>query len=209
MNGFIKICGLANERDVTATLVLRPDAVGFIFWPKSPRGVTAEQVRAWTRNRMPEGVRKVGVFVDASVEELRRIAEVAELDILQLHGHEDAEKICSLDWPVWKVLHLDRLPAEWENLPVERFLIDSGTVEMPGGTGVRVDTDRVAAFVKASKLPVVLAGGLKASTVGHAICQVRPAGVDVSSGVEARPGQKDLGAVEDFIQQARAAFLTL
>ena len=207
--GIIKICGLANEADVVATLEMKPDAVGFIFWPKSPRAVTPEQVRDWTKDRMPAGIKKVGVFVNATSEELQKSVKIAGLDILQLHGEESADVINALDCPVWKVLHLDRLPQGWDSLPVERVLIDSGTVEMPGGTGVRVDTDRAANFVKQSKLRVLLAGGLKADTVADAIVKVRPYGVDVSSGVERVPGQKDLDAVRSFIQNARNAFLTL
>lgn len=202
MKCFIKICGLANAADVEATVACAPDALGFIFWAKSPRAVTPAQVGDWTRD-LPAGLRKVGVFVDALPEEIKRSAEMAGLDVIQLHGDQMFE---DLGLPVWKVLHLDRLPAGFENFPAEAYLIDSGTVDMPGGTGLRVDTERASAFVKQSKLPVVLAGGLKAGTVGNAIREVRPAGVDVSSGVELRPGQKDLGAVKDFIQQAREAF---
>ncbi len=208
-NGLIKICGLANEADVVATLEMKPDYVGFIFWPKSPRAVTPGQVRDWTKGRMPAGTKKVGVFVNASREELQQSAEIAGLDVLQLHGDESAEMINDLDCPVWKVLHLDRLPEGFDKLPVEALLIDSGTVEMPGGTGVRVDTDRAADFVKQSNLPVLLAGGLKADSVADAISKVRPSGVDVASGVERAPGQKDLDAVRSFIQNARNAFLTL
>ncbi|MDF3128952.1 phosphoribosylanthranilate isomerase [Kiritimatiellaeota bacterium B1221] len=208
-NGLIKICGLANEGDVLETIAYQPDALGFIFYAKSPRAVTPQQVWDWTKDRVPAGMRKVGVFVDASVEEIQRSAEVAGLDVLQLHGGESAEVIRALELPVWKVLHLDRLPDGFETLPVEGLLIDSGTVEMPGGTGIRVDTDRAADFISQSKLPVLLAGGLKADTVADAILKVRPSGVDVASGVERAPGQKDLAAVRSFIQNARKAFLTL
>jgi phosphoribosylanthranilate isomerase len=202
MKSFIKICGLATAADVAATAACAPDALGFIFWAKSPRAVTPAQVGEWTRD-LPPGLRKVGVFVDALPEEIQRSAEVAGLDVIQLHGDQMFE---DLGLPVWKVLHLDRLPSGFEKFPAEAYLIDSGTVDMPGGTGVRVDTERATAFVKQSKLPVVLAGGLKAGTVGDAIREVRPSGVDVSSGVERCPGHKDLGAVRDFIHQARDAF---
>ncbi|MGA0333733.1 MAG: phosphoribosylanthranilate isomerase [Kiritimatiellia bacterium] len=209
MKDFIKICGLANRQDVEETLALAPDALGFIFYAKSPRAVTPEQVGEWTRDLVPPTMKKVGVFVDATVEEMHRAAGIAGLDILQLHGRENAETVSALELPVWKVLHLDRLPEGWEQLPVEALLIDSGTVEMPGGTGVSVNTGAAAEFICKSNLPVVLAGGLKAGTVGEVIREVRPCGVDVSSGVELAPGRKDMPSVAEFIRNAREAFSTL
>lgn len=206
MKDIIKICGLANEEDVQATLELEPNAVGFIFWPKSPRGVTAEQVATWTHDRVPEGIRKVGVFVDHSVEEIQQAVTTAGLDVVQLHGPYTADQISRIGSPVWRVLHVDRLPEDWNEVPVEALLVDSGTVEMPGGTGIRVDTDAAEALIQTSTFPVVLAGGLKASTVSQAIREAKPNGVDVSSGVESHPGKKDLQAVREFIQQSREAF---
>ncbi|WFB34698.1 phosphoribosylanthranilate isomerase [Kiritimatiellota bacterium B12222] len=209
MKGFVKICGLAQADDVEATLALQPDAVGFIFWSKSPRAVSPEQVNMWTQGLVPEGTRKVGVFVDASVDEVNRTAEIAGLDVVQLHGQENADFIHQVDRSVWKALHLDRLPADLADLEVEALLIDSGTVEMPGGTGKQVDMDRAREFISQSRHRVLLAGGLKAGTVEEAILTVRPFGVDVSSGVERIPGQKDMDAVQNFIANARSAFLTL
>jgi len=209
MSFCVKICGLANEQDILETIRLKPDALGFIFWPKSPRAVRAEKIAEWTRDQVPEGMRKVGVFVNASADEIKRTVETAGLDVIQLHGEESADLAKSLDMPIWKVLHLDRLHDGWDCFPAERYLIDSGTVEMPGGTGVHVDTFRAKEFVRKSKLPVMLAGGLKAGTVGDVIKVVRPAGVDVSSGVEQSPGKKNMQAVSDFIRNAREASLTL
>lgn len=203
MSLLVKICGLACEGDVRETIEAGPDALGFIFWPKSPRAVTADQVAAWTKGIVPAGMRKVGVFVDASADEIRETVERAGLDVVQLHGEESIETIRQLDCPAWKAMHLDRLPSNWRELPVERILIDSGTVTMPGGTGLRVDTARARDFVCESKVPVVLAGGLKSGTVGKAIREVRPDGVDVSSGVEIEPGRKDMNAVRAFIRNAR------
>lgn len=209
MNHLVKICGLANEQDVQETLSLRPDAVGFIFWPKSPRGVTAEEVAAWTRGAIPDGIRKVGVFVDTPVAEIPVLAETAGLDVVQLHGAYSAEEISTLQVPVWRVLHADRLPEDWNEVPVEALLIDSGTVQMPGGTGVRVDTGRAGELTRQSRIPVVLAGGLNAGNVANAISEIQPDGVDVSSGVEAEPGKKDLKAVASFISESRTAFRSL
>lgn len=204
MTPFVKICGMANSSDMEATAALAPDAIGFVFWPRSPRAVDAEQVADW---ETPAGILRVGVFVDQPLEEVRRIAALARLDVAQLHGSEDAGYIRALGLSVWKALHVDRLPAGWAELPVERFLVDSGTLEMPGGTGIRVDIDTAAAFVNQSPRPVLLAGGLKWDTVRDSILAARPAGVDVSSGVESEPGRKDMRAVRRFIENARSADL--
>lgn len=209
MKSVVKICGLANEADVAETAGLLPDAMGFIFWPKSKRGVTALEVAAWTRNRVPENIRKVGVFVDSSLEEILNTVETAGLDVVQLHGEYPAEVIEKISVPVWRVLHVDRLPADWNDVSVEALLVDSGTVQMPGGTGVQVDRDRARELVRTSKFPVLLAGGLKADTVSDIIKAVSPAGVDVSSGVELHPGKKDPDAVKRFLLNARSAFETL
>lgn len=205
MSGWVKICGLASGADVTGTVEAGPDFLGFVFWPRSPRAVTAAQVADWTRGGLPGGMRKVGVFVDQPLDEVLGIIETAGLDVVQLHGQQDGALVKSLPRPCWKAVHLDRPGGE---LPggLAALLVDSGTVAMPGGTGVRVDTERAAAFVRAQKCKVLLAGGLKADTVADAIRRVRPAGVDVSSGVERAPGQKDLDAVRAFVSAARKAF---
>jgi phosphoribosylanthranilate isomerase len=209
MSGWIKICGLARAEDVRAAAELRPDFLGFVFWPGSPRAVRPEQVAAWTRELRGGPVRTVGVFVDAAAEEVNAAADLAGLDRIQLHGRGDAAFARSLCRPVWRTVHLDRLPEGLAGYPAEALLVDSGTVEMPGGTGARVDTARAAAFVRAQNTKVLLAGGLKADTVGEAIRRVRPFGVDVSSGVEAAPGIKNPDAVRRFIEAARAAFASL
>ncbi|MCC5844808.1 MAG: phosphoribosylanthranilate isomerase [Verrucomicrobia bacterium] len=203
MNGFIKLCGFTREVDVNHAVHAGTDALGFIFWPKSPRCVTAEHVAGF---KVPTDRLKVGVFVNQPPEFIREAFQTANLNIVQLHGDEDADYIRALNLPVWKALHLDRLPPDWETLPVEALLIDSGTVEMPGGTGMAVDVDRAAAFVAKTRHKVLLAGGLKAGTVAGAVHAVQPFGVDVSSGIETAPGIKSPEAVSDFVRQARKAF---
>ncbi len=204
--GFIKLCGLARAADVEAAAAAEPNALGFIFWPKSPRAVSPADVAAWTRG-LPSHLRKVGVFVNPDRDELLSTAEEAGLDVLQLHGQEDAAFLQDVPLPAWKALHADRLPADWRQLPVDRFLIDSGTVEMPGGTGQRVDEGRAIDLITASPHPVLLAGGLNADNVRDAILATRPWGVDVSSGVETVPGVKDHQALQRFVQEARQAFM--
>ena len=206
MNGFVKLCGLTQSSDVRLAVEAGADALGFVFWPKSPRHVTAKQVGAWD---IPSDRLKVGVFVDQPIEAVQEIFDTAGLSLVQLHGSEDADYIRRLNRPAWKALHLDRCPENPETLPVEALLMDSGTVEMPGGTGIEVDLARAAAFVAQIPAKVLLAGGLKADTVGRAIHAVRPYGVDVSSGIETAPGIKHPEQLAEFVRQARKAFASL
>lgn len=203
---FLKICGLAREEDVRQTLQASPDALGFVFWPKSPRSVLAGQVEAWT-TRVPPHILKVGVFVNQPADEVRAIAETAGLDIVQLHGDEDSAYIEQLALPCWKAVHLrndtmpDALPqSQW----LRAYLIDSGTPEMPGGTGVPVNWEEAARLVSEIDLPVILAGGLTARNVRQAVETVRPWGVDTSSSVELEPGVKDMNSVRDFLETGRS-----
>lgn len=205
MNSQVKICGLARVEDYFTAVEAGPDAVGFVFWPKSPRAARPSAVADWIRERPAPRVRKVGVFVNQPLTEVIHAVEKAGLDVVQLHGDEGVDYMEALPVPVWKGVHLDRLPGEWKTLPVEALLVDSGTKDMPGGTGVRVDVERAAAFVRTSPFPVWLAGGLKAGTVSRAIADVRPFGVDVSSGVERAPGEKNPEAVFAFVRAARTS----
>ena len=212
----VKICGLTNASDVESVAALTPDAIGFVCWPKSKRAVTPAQVGAWTSG-LPDSIQKVGIFVDATADELRQARAEAGFDILQLHGAEFPAFVNQLGLPTWKALHLQEIAIEWQNtlsdLPsrgnpppgfLQAFLIDSGNASNPGGTGITSDWDRAAEFVISSPRPVWLAGGLDPMNVRLAMEKVQPFGVDVSSGVEASPGKKDLARVRDFIEQVRA-----
>lgn len=203
MGVFVKICGLCRAEDVEAVAALSPDAMGFVFWPGSPRAALPLEVGEWTRG-LPAEIRKVGVFVDASAEEIREVVEVAGLDVVQLHGGEDPAFCGALGVPVWKVIHLDRLPSvALSAYPVDALLIDSYSAKSPGGTGIVVDWQAAAAFAVDAPRRVVLAGGLTPENVTEAIRAVDPWGVDVSSGVEAAPGRKDIHLVGAFIDQCR------
>ncbi len=203
MGVFVKICGVARAGDAERVAEMRPDAMGFIFWPGSPRAVTPGDVRAWTR-RVPPGIRRVGVFVDADAESIRRAVDTAGLDVVQLHGREGVDIAESIPVEVWKVVHLEKPP---DTKPyagrVDAYLIDGYSTKAPGGTGTVADWSRARAFVDDSPIPVLLAGGLTARNVREGIATVRPWGVDVSSGVERSPGQKDLSKVEAFITACR------
>ena len=210
---FVKICGLANATDIAAVAALRPDALGFVLWPKSPRALRPEQIAEWTRD-LPPDLLKVGVFVDEAPSAIRRAVAIARIDVVQWHGFpregtaDDAffqalERTLSGVAKVWKVFRLNR---ETQPVPafVDAVVLDSYSPATPGGTGQAVDWAVARAFVVASRTNVLLAGGLRPANVAEAIRAVQPWGVDVSSGVEAQPGKKDLDAVKRFIESCRA-----
>jgi phosphoribosylanthranilate isomerase len=201
---FIKVCGITRLPDALCALQGGATALGFIFWPASPRCVSAEQARTIVAG-LPGGVTTVGVFVNESVEIVRQTLAFAGVDAVQLHGDEPASYGTSLGWPLFKAISqagAERALAEW---PVQTtFLIDTHDPVRRGGTGVTTDWSRAAALARRHRL--VLAGGLTPANVADAIAQVQPFGVDVSSGVETSPGIKDPAKMTQFLVNARAAF---
>ncbi|MBU0678091.1 MAG: phosphoribosylanthranilate isomerase [Verrucomicrobia bacterium] len=203
MGLFVKICGCANEADAKAVASFGPDAMGFIFWPGSPRCVDPAEVSRWVEG-MPAAILKVGVFVNQELDVVRDTAATAGLDVVQLHGDETPAYCGELEGRIWKAVHLDRCDlALLNSYPVDAFLVDSYSTESPGGTGKTVDWSVAADFVRNSPKNVLLAGGLRPENVGEAVDMVHPWGVDVSSGVEASPGRKDLEKVREFIEACR------
>jgi len=203
MGTLVKICGIASEEDARQVAALRPDAMGFVFWKRSPRAVTPEQVAGWVPHLPPE-ILRVGVFVDEEAAFVMGCLENANLQVAQLHGNESPEYAAGLGATVWKVLHLDHpggVPAEAYR--VDAFLLDSYSAEAPGGTGCIPDWDKARAFIQSCSTPVLLAGGLTPENVREAVERLQPWGVDVSSGVEARPGKKDIDRVRRFIERCR------
>lgn len=203
MGLFVKICGLASGSDTQAVAALRPDALGFVLWPGSKRYARPEAVGAWTRD-LPAGLLKVGVFVDASPDEVQRALAVAGLDVAQLHGAERPQDFAGRGLRLWRALGLrsaaEAVPAGWS---VDAFLVDTYSAQSPGGTGQVGDWAAARSFVQRCPQPVLLAGGLNSGNVKAAVAAVQPWGVDVSSGVEAAPGRKDLANVREFIERCR------
>jgi phosphoribosylanthranilate isomerase len=186
-----------------AAVELKPDALGFIFWPGSARYVRPEDVAAWTAG-IPTTMDRVGVFVDASPEDVRRTAELAGLTVVQLHGRESPEVCGAVGGRVWKAVPWSRAEDEITRAyPVEAFMIDSGTPTTPGGTGQTGDWDTVARCVTACPRSVILAGGLNPANIVAAIERVRPWGVDVSTGVESEPRHKDVSRMKEFVSLCR------
>jgi phosphoribosylanthranilate isomerase len=199
----VKICGLTRVHDAALAVELGADAVGFILWPKSPRFVTTLAATAIARE-LPPFVTRVGVFVNASPEEVRAAVGAIGLDVAQLHGDERAEDYALAATRVMKVVTLES-EADVERalaLPAHVTpLVDAVDREKRGGTGTRANW-ALAAHVAHGRR-TVLAGGLSAENVGEAISLVRPWGIDVSSGVEAAPGIKDAGKLRALFAAVR------
>lgn len=201
----VKICGLTRLDDALAGVEAGADALGFMLYARSPRAVTPEQVRAITR-ALPPFVARVGVFVDASAEEIRAAIRVAGLDTLQLHGAETPEFCAQFDLPVIKAFRVadESVLAELPKYAVAAHLLDAWSPAAHGGTGTTFNWAIARAAVAAGHR-VVLAGGLTPDNVARALAEVRPFGVDVSSGVESAPGRKDPAKLRAFCAAVRAA----
>jgi phosphoribosylanthranilate isomerase len=193
----MKFCGITRVEDAWAAADLGAAAIGFVFAAKSPRVITPEAARAIAVT-LPPFLHRVGVFVDLAAADVRRIADHVGLDAVQLHGRETPADAASA-WPrVIKALARDRDPlADAEAWPeAVTLLVDAATGDAPGGTGQLADWPAAAALARRRRL--VLAGGLTADNVGDAIAIVRPYAVDVSSGIEARPGEKSVARMRAF-----------
>lgn len=201
----IKICGVTRAEDALAAAEAGADAVGFMLYPGSKRFVTWQQAESIGRV-LPPFVAKVGVFVNASEEEIRRTVRQCGLNSVQLHGEESPGCCDALaDLCVVKAFRVkDR--AILETLPAYRtrgWLLDSHVEGSRGGTGAMFDWEIAAAAARLGT-PVILAGGLKPGNVAEAVRATHPYGVDVSSGVESAPGIKDADLIRRFVTGVQA-----
>ncbi|NIE73770.1 phosphoribosylanthranilate isomerase [Pantoea sp. Tr-811] len=200
-----KICGITRIEDALAAAEAGADAIGFVFYAKSPRAVDVRQARAIIAE-LPPFVTTVGLFVNASRCELNEILEVVPLDLLQFHGDETPADCEGYHRPWIKALRVrpgDDLEAACQHYRgASGILLDTYVAGVPGGTGEAFDWALVPA--RLSK-PVILAGGLSAANVGQAIAQVKPYAVDVSGGVEQAKGIKDAAKIEAFMRAVKQA----
>jgi len=195
---FVKICGITRREDASLAAELGASALGFVFWPGSPRSITAEAARAITRD-LPQGVEKVGVFVDQPADEVTRIMDGAGLDVAQLHGQETPEYCRTLNRRIFKSIALGNGPVSFEGFdPDVVLLVDAHDPERRGGTGQTVSWD--AAREISAVRPTILAGGLTPANIKLVVRTVQPYGVDVSSGVESSPGVKDPNRLRKFFE---------
>jgi phosphoribosylanthranilate isomerase len=200
----IKICGITNLDDARLCVDAGADALGFIFVPGTPRCVTAEAA-ARIIAELPPLVTPVGVFWDQAPGQVKATAEQCRLGALQFHGDEAPEDLLEHRLPVIKTLKVAGAAdlARMSDYRVAAFLLDSPTKWSEGPARPPIPWD-VAADA-ARRHPILLSAGLTPDNVGVAVRRVRPYGVDVNSGVEARPGRKDEARVRRFVAEARAA----
>lgn len=200
----VKICGITTLDDALMCIEAGADALGFNFAPASPRCLTLEVAAAITR-KLPAGVLRVGVFVDADAAALERAKDEVGLECLQLHGDEPPELLARFLPHAYKALRVrgDAVLADAARYPGEHLLLDAYVPGVHGGTGARFDWALATELAKTRK--ITLAGGLTPENVASAIQVVRPFCVDVASGVERHPGRKDYALVSAFVIAARSA----
>lgn len=199
----VKICGMTQLKDALFAVEQGVDAVGFIFYKKSPRAVTMKTVREII-TKLPPLVDTVGVFVNESAERLNKVADYCGLDLVQLHGEESPAFCRKIHRRVIKAFRVKDLQSikQLEKFPVSGFLLDTFSDDLHGGTGKTFDWNLALPAKKMG--PVILAGGLTPRNILQAVRQVRPYGVDVCSGVEKSPGIKDLEKVRAFLKNIRS-----
>ena len=200
----IKICGLTREADVDCAVRSGADAVGFVFYPRSPRHVTVARAIELAK-RLPPFVTPVGLFVNASAREIADAATALPQLVLQFHGDETPEQCRHFGRPYLRAARMfpgfDLLNFCASHASAQAILLDT-FVEGFGGSGKVFDWSLVPPNVP---LPVVLSGGLRAANVGEAISRVRPWAVDISSGVESAKGIKDAAAIRRFCEAVHEA----
>lgn len=187
---FVKICGITNRDDAMAAIDAGARAIGFIFYPRSPRFVEATEIGRWIGD-LPADIWKVGIFVDEKPERIGSIAKDLGLDIAQLHGSETPEQHPA-NIRIWKAFRVkeDRVPDP--DYPSEAILLDGPA------SGEAFNWSLTARISR----PLILAGGLNEHNVRNAIERSEPWGVDVCSGIESEPGRKDHARMRKFIEAA-------
>ena len=201
----VKICGITRLQDALAAVNTGADAVGLIFYEKSPRYVTIDTARLIVKT-IPPFVTIVGLFVDARKDEIKTVLDNIPLDILQFHGDESDEQCQQYSRPyikavrMWEQIKLDDVAEQYSG--ASALLLDTYIKDARGGTGIVFDWLMIP---PERNKPIILAGGLTPENVREAITQVRPYGVDVSGGVETRKGIKDAAKIAAFMKEVTDA----
>lgn len=201
----IKVCGMTRTEDVAEAARLGVDAVGLVFYPKSPRNVGIDQARGLVA-ALPAFVTVTALFLDPDRDHVQRVLDNVRVELLQFHGGEPAEFCRGFGRPYIKAVPMggqaDVSEYAQRHAGAAALLLDSHAAGQRGGTGVSFDW---ASMPRVEGPPVIVAGGLNPSNVATAIRIVRPYGVDVSSGVESAPGIKDAGKMADFVREVNRA----
>ena len=214
MTTAVKICGLREAAHVAAAADAGARYVGFVFFARSPRNILLADAAALALS-VPEGIAKVALSVNATDAELDAITSAVPLDMLQLHGHETPERVADIRarfaMPVMKAVRVAE-PADLDHVPAhaavaDRLLFDAkppqNVAALPGGNGIPFDWSILAG--KHWPVPWMLSGGLTVDNVGEALADTGATAVDVSSGVESRPGVKDPAKIAAFMRAVTAA----
>lgn len=199
----VKICGITNLDDAIAAVDFGADALGFVFFEKSPRYISHADAAAIIK-KLPSFTTTIGVFVNEKPEQVEKIIDLTYIDAVQLHGNETPE-MCDISRRVIKAIRVKSLesldPLINYKDRVSAFLLDTFTPDILGGTGQIFNWD-IAIYAKQFG-KIILAGGLTPDNVAEAIRRVRPYGVDVSSGIESEKGKKDHKKMKLFIERAK------
>ncbi len=202
----VKVCGITNLEDALVAALAGADALGFNFWPRSPRYI-APRAAADIIAQLPPLVTSVAVVVDEPPAQVARLARRSGVRAVQLHGQESPQDVAALAADGFAVLKAVRVGQDFRPqqlrsyVGVDAFLLDTEVKGRRGGTGKSFDWKKARAANRYGR--VLLAGGLTVENVGEAVAQARPYGVDVCSGVERRPGNKDHDLLREFIRRAK------
>ena len=198
----VKFCGFTHQDDVAQAVALGADALGFVFYGPSSRYVSPEHAQTLTRS-VPAFVTRVGLFVNEEAETVQHIFEIARLNLIQYHGEESPEFCDAIGLPYIKAFRVRKgmdLRTEMDRYPnASGFLLDAYVKGQPGGTGERFDWE----LIPQSHAPIILAGGLTPDNAKDAIDQVAPWALDVSGGIETKPGRKDPDKMARFMNACR------
>jgi phosphoribosylanthranilate isomerase len=204
-----KICGITRVEDALAAVHNGADAIGLVFYQRSPRHVSVAQAMQLAE-ALPPFVSIVGLFVDVDAAFVREVLASVALDLLQFHGDESPEYCAQFSRPYLKAIRvkagIDLLQCASDFRSAKGLLLDAHVEGVPGGTGTAFDWTLIPGQLP---LPVILSGGLDAENVAAAIKQVRPYAVDVSSGVESSKGIKDAAKIAAFINEVKQIDLQL
>jgi phosphoribosylanthranilate isomerase len=191
-----KICGITRLEDAMIAAELGAAAIGFVFYPKSPRCIDAEEAGCISE-QLPKHVARVGVFVNPDPETMHFTAALARLTHIQLHAEESAALCRYAPLPVIKAIRAGHHRNKLENFSATAFLVDSDVTNQYGGTGLLADWD-FCRRLRDSAPAVILAGGLSADNIAQAVASALPDAVDLSSSVERSPGMKDHAKLRKF-----------
>ncbi len=204
----VKICGLKDEKTLRAAIDAGADYVGFVFYPKSPRSIMY-QTAAKLGTMVPTSIKKVALIVDATDQEISQIMSSLLPDFLQLHGAESEDRIVEIKktYPNIKIIKAVNVAEQSDLEAAQKFfncadmmLFDAkhSGQDLPGGNGVPFDWEVLKDFD--CPLPWMLAGGLRVENIAQAIKMTRCKIIDVSSGVESAPGEKDIKKIKAFVE---------